>query len=357
MIINIKSKDRVLKAINFEEPDRVPICIEYMPEILAELSKHYNLTGEDLLIHLGNDCIFDSLSMAAKQVFDLDVKEGQEYETIFKTRLKKIANNCQFIYHPLSDIKNVRELNNNFKMPEPYNEDDLKRIKNKINKYGKDYAIIGDITVTVFEGSWHLRGFSNLMMDMLENQQLAMAIMDMVMNYHLEAGKKYVEYGADIIYMGDDFGGQQGPLISLDMYRKFFKPRHAKMIEEFRKINPDIIIAFHCCGSVMFIIEDLIEIGVNILNPLQPRVKNMDFDFLKEKFGEKICFWGGIDEQKILPFGTTKEVREEVRKRILQLGKKGGYILAPAHSLQSDTPLRNVLAMLDEAITFGKYPL
>ncbi|MBC7334346.1 MAG: hypothetical protein H5T85_07850 [Actinobacteria bacterium] len=328
-----------------------------MPEILERLSRYYDSTGQELLIKLHNDCVMDSLSMAAKQVFDLNVKDGQEYETIFKTRLKKIGYNCQFTYHPLSEIKNARELARNYRMPDPFQPGDLERIKEKIKKYRNEYLIIGDITVTVFEGSWHLRGFSNFMVDLIENQDLANAIMDMVMEYHLEAGKKYVEYGVDMIYMGDDFGGQSGPLISLDMYRRFFKPRHAKIIEELKKINPDIIIAFHSCGSARFIIEDLIEIGVNILNPLQPRAKYMDPYELKSTFGDRLCFWGGIDEQQILPFGSPEDVRREVREKISIFGKGGGYILAPAHALQSDTPLDNVLAMLDEAINFGKYPL
>ena len=152
----------------------------------------------------------------------------------------------------------------------------------------------------------------------------------------------------DIIGFGDDFASQHDLMISPDMWRSFCKKPLARLFGLGKKFNTYVF--FHACGSVRKIIPDLIEIGLDILFPIQPLAKGMNHRELKTEFGDRLAFWGGIDVQKILPFGTPKDVRQYVRERIETLGSGGGYILSSSHHLLKHVPLENILAMYDEAV-------
>jgi uroporphyrinogen-III decarboxylase len=148
-----------------------------------------------------------------------------------------------------------------------------------------------------------------------------------------------------MIWIGDDVGGQQGMVISPDHWRRYLKPRLAELIASLKALNRDIRIAYHSDGNIYPIIPELIEIGLDVLNPVQPAC--MDPARLKREFGERLCFWGSIDEQKTLPFGSPANVREEVLTRLTTLGREGGLIIGPTHHVQLDTPLENFWAMVD----------
>jgi len=152
----------------------------------------------------------------------------------------------------------------------------------------------------------------------------------------------------DMIWLGDDVGHQQGMLMSPRHWRRFLKPRMAHIIERLKAINPDVKVAYHTDGCVYAIIPELIEIGLDVLNPIQPAA--MDPVRLKGEFGKSLSFWGSMDEQYTLPFGTAEEVRREVLDRVATLGAGGGLILAPTHHVQLDTPLENFWAMV-QAVT------
>jgi len=186
-----------------------------------------------------------------------------------------------------------------------------------------------------------------MLMDMAMGEEYIFALFDKVMHINTEIGKKLIEMGADIIWAGDDFGTQRGMMISPDMWREHFKPRIKWMFEEFRKVNPDIKIAWHTCGSVIPIIDDFAEIGLDILNPIQPLAEGMEPQFLKDTYGDKLNFFGGIDIQNLMPHGTPEEVKKEVKRRIGILGKGGGYLVAPAHNVQNDTPVENIDAFFE----------
>ena len=156
--------------------------------------------------------------------------------------------------------------------------------------------------------------------------------------------------GVDILWCGDDFGGQQGMLLDPDTWRRIFKPRIRFMFEAFRKASPGIKLAWHSCGSIGPIIPDFIELGLDILNPIQPLARGMDPVCLKENFGRDLVFFGGIDVQELLPHGSPAKIRDEVKRRIEILGKDGGYIVAPAHNIQPDTPVENVSALFEAVI-------
>jgi uroporphyrinogen-III decarboxylase len=159
--------------------------------------------------------------------------------------------------------------------------------------------------------------------------------------------------GVDMIWIGDDVGAQNAMLISPKMWRKFFKPRMANFIAELKAINPSVKVAYHSDGFIYPIIPDLIEIGLDVLNPIQPA--SMDPVRLKQDYGDKLCFWGSIDEQHTLPFCPAAEVQAEVHNRLETLGKNGGLILGPTHHVQLDTPIENFWAMVN-TITQTPYP-
>jgi uroporphyrinogen decarboxylase len=164
-----------------------------------------------------------------------------------------------------------------------------------------------------------------------------------------------VKAGVDAIWLGEDLGSQSSTLISPEIWRNIFKPRHKRMIDKLKKENPDIIIIMHSDGAVAPLIDDFIEMGVDVYNPVQPNVPGSDPEGLKDKFGDSICFFGGIDQQELLPGGNIEKIREEIGYRIKTLGKDAGYLLAPAHILQSDVSTETVKEMIKAVNEIGNY--
>ena len=198
---------------------------------------------------------------------------------------------------------------------------------------------------TVWETAWALRGLERMMMDLVERPELVGRILDIPYSYHLAAARKLVEMGVDMVWLGDDVGSQQGMMLSPTMWRAILKPRLGGFVRTLKEINSEVKVAYHSCGDITAIVGDLVEIGVDVLNPVQPACLNLEH--LKDAYGDKLCFWGSIDEQQTLPFGTPEDVRREVEARIRVLGRHGGLILGPTHHVQLDTPMENFWAMVD----------
>jgi len=191
-------------------------------------------------------------------------------------------------------------------------------------------------------------------MDLQRNPEYACRMMDIITDHFfciIKNALKVVGDNVDIVLAGDDMGTQQSTLFSPEVYRRLIKPRH-KLLFDVIKTKPDLKMALHSCGSISSLLEDLIEMGVDAINPVQINAANMEPERLKEEFGDRLTFWGGIDTQKVLPFGSPDEVRREVRRIIDILGRNGGYVLNSVHNIQSDVPPENVVAMFDEACSY-----
>jgi uroporphyrinogen-III decarboxylase len=182
------------------------------------------------------------------------------------------------------------------------------------------------------------------MMDFYMNPGLANRLVEITYSYHSEVARNMAKRGVDMIWLGDDMGGQDGLLIPPEIWREFLKPRMAD-IKEIKKIDSQIKIAYHTDGNNYDIIPELIEIGLDVLNPVQPEC--MDPALLKSRYGNELCFFGGIAVQSTLPLGTPDQVKNEVKERKITLGKNGGWICAPTHHVQLDTPMQNFVALLD----------
>ncbi|GAF88402.1 unnamed protein product, partial [marine sediment metagenome] len=234
---------------------------------------------------------------------------------------------------------------NTYIVPDPNRQELYREAQKLIDNYKIDYFIVGVTVTTIFETAWALRGMEKLLMDFIINPGLAEEILNLPYHYHLTAAKKLTEMGVDMIWIGDDVGTQKAMMFSPQIWRNFFKPKMANFISEIKKINPALKVAYHSDGVIYPIVPDLIEIGVDVLNPIQPAA--MEPYKLKKEYGDKLCFWGTLDEQYTLPFGSPGEVRKEVLSRINLVGKQGGLIIGPTHNIQLDTPMNNFWVMVD----------
>ncbi|MBC8386493.1 MAG: hypothetical protein H8E13_00365 [Actinobacteria bacterium] len=361
----MNSKERVLTALEHKEPDIVPKLSSFTPEFANKLRKHFKMdknlfnphggTEHSLEIKISNDILLTAQGWANSYYQSLDESYTDEWNIKWKLAEYKTAYGngiyTEISSHPLAEDEAI----NSYITPDPTIEDRYKPSKELIKTYGNDFAIMGVIVCTIFEAAWALRGLDSLMMDFITNEDLANRILDIPFNYHLYAGKKLVSMGVDIIWTGDDMGGQNKMLISPELWRKYFKPRMAKLYSELKLINPNLKIAYHSDGNIYPIIDELVEIGLDILNPVQP--KCMDPHCLKKRYGKNLSLWGTIDIQETLPFGTPAQIENEVKDRIKNIGPGGGFIISPTHHVQIDTSIGNFFTFWNAVEKYGKYPI
>jgi len=260
----------------------------------------------------------------------------------------------EIVERPLADLDNW----SSFEFPDPDEQPSIQQqyaeYEDGIARFGKTHAIVGGVTTTVFEGAQMLRGITELMMDLYENEGFVNELMDELVQYHYKIGKRLIELGVDILYIGDDVGAQRRMLIKPEHFRKFLKPRYDYLFSEWRKIRSDIIFAYHTDGHVEPIVPDLVDIGLDVLNPIQPTT--MDDRRLKREFGDKLSFWGGINVQSTIPFGSAVDVVNEVRDRMQVYGENGGFIISCSHNVQPNPrSLDNTLIYYWASRHYGQY--
>jgi uroporphyrinogen decarboxylase len=211
--------------------------------------------------------------------------------------------------------------------------------------------VVLNVPSAFVHASQYLRGFEDWFVDLAADTRLACALFDAVLDINLgvcRAILREVGRDVDVVVASDDLGLQGGLMISPDTYRSLLKPRHERYFRQIHEMSSARLF-FHSCGSVVDIIDDLVDIGVEVLNPVQVSAAGMDPAQLKKRFGARLSFWGAVDTQRVLPFGTADEVRAEVERRVEVLGRDGGYVLAAVHNIQPDVPVDNVLAMYSHA--------
>ncbi len=204
----------------------------------------------------------------------------------------------------------------------------------------------------IFETSWYMRGFERIFMDLALRPEMAHTIFERVCAFYVEHFTKLLAASAgeiDLVFTADDIGGQNGLLMSLDMWSEHIKPYHERLNRAIHEFGARVI--YHSDGAVMEAVPGLIEMGVDVLQALQFDAAGMDPVTLKREYGDRLCFEGGVSVQKTLPFGTAEDVRREVVERIEVLGRGGGYILGPSHAIQAGTPPENIVALFDTAAT------
>lgn len=248
------------------------------------------------------------------------------------------------MFHPLENFETIEEFEN-YPYPDPERDFNWAPLQAKINNLkNRDLVVIAALGATIFELAWVLRGMEQLMTDMILNPELACYQLDRIMYNRCEFAKKYALYGVDIIQLGDDVSTQLDMMMSPELWRKFLKPRLKHIIQTVKEINPDLLIEYHGDGNLQKIIPDLIEVGVDILNPVQPEC--MDPVEIKKLYGDKLSFRGTIGTQTTMPFGSPEEVEEVCWRMICEVGRGGGLVLAPSHVLEPEVSWDNIEAMI-----------
>lgn len=351
-------------ALNHEQPDRCPMQISFTPEFARRLRENLGMTGQDphnphgggnpydLEIALEEDLLLTSVGWANSYYMGEDYTDEWGVAWQAKPYATPFGDGCytEIVAHPLA----ADEALDAYQPPDPQRPELYQAAARVLQTHQAEYWIVGVTVTTIFETAWALRGLERMLTDFAVNPELAERILQLPYQYHLAAAQKLAALGVDMIWLGDDVGTQQGMLLSPKMWRKFFKPKMAALIAAVKAINPQVKVAYHSDGNIAAIIPDLIEIGLDVLNPIQPAC--MDPAKLKQAYGKNLCFWGSIDEQYTLPFGAPADVANEVRTRLETIGQNGGLIIGPTHHVQLDTPLENFWAMVN-AIKPGRYVL
>jgi len=352
----MKHRDRVQLALNHEMADRCPMQISFTPEFARWLradmvSRGYPVhplqsgsNSYEIERALDVDMLLTTIGWANcyyQAEEDYTDEWGIGWHPVPYTTPYGIGHYTEMVVHPLAEDQAI----DSYLPPDPNRPELYVESERIIREFKSEYWMVGATVTTIFECAWGLRGYEKLLTDLVLKPDLAEQILDIPYYYHLTAAKKLVEMGVDMIWIGDDVGTQRGMLMSPKHWRTFLKPRMENFIASLKAINPSVKVAYHSDGNIYPIIPDLIEIGLDVLNPIQPAC--MDPSKLKEDFGDRLCFWGSIDEQHTLPYGTPEEVRQEVRRRLSTIGRSGGLIIGPTHHVQLDTPPENFWAMMD----------
>src|ERR1019366_2029443 len=212
-----------------------------------------------------------------------------------------------------------------------------------------DYCLMAE-NGNIFETSWYMRGFERMFVDLVVNPDLSHAILQRVCDFFIGHFSRILAAARgriDLVFTADDIGGQEGLLMSLEMWEQRIKPFHTRLNRVIHEFGAKVI--YHTDGGVMKAVPGLIDMGIDVLQALQFDAKGMDPLALKTRFGDRLCFQGGVSVQKTLPFGTVEDVRREAGERIRVLGRDGGYIFGPSHAIQAGTPPENIVAMFDAA--------
>ncbi len=393
---HISPRQRVKTALQHIEPDRVPVDFLATPEIWERLiallkpdvspigrSDYFTPSWEALLRHFEVDCrviSYDQFCQPPESALhpgaEVDwwgalsrstpnrmwrqrTPEGEIYD-IWGHHIHIAENPTgayeEFASWPLSTAESVADLKDH-PWPEPdwWDFSPLPALLDHLDRQ-EAYHIRFRVG-SVFEIAWQLRGMQEFLIDMPLNPAIPKYIMDRLTEVYLENTKRVLDLAGDrldMVYFYDDVATQRSLLISQNMWRELIKPYHERLVEVIKSYSKPVM--YHCDGAVYPLIPELIGMGIDLLNPIQPDATNMEAARIKSEFGDRLSFHGGIDIIKTLPRGTVDEVRSEVRDRVRVLGKDGGYIMASSHHIQSDTPLENVLAMYEVDLRYRSDP-
>lgn len=336
------SKERVYHAIKKAPVDKMPKYFWIGAGAAKNLSRALNIDVTEVDAYVGNDIMQPWLSINKQMT--LECGEGEEFVDEWGITWKRDGYYNTPVKHPLANMS-ASEIAA-YQLPDPYDPERYADLKYMLATYGKEYFIGADVSGSIFEPSYSLRGMDNLFVDMAMEAEEADILLDKVCEFTTCISIEAVRLGVDWIWMGDDWGSQKSMLMSPEMWRQYFKPRLKRIIDAIHQENPEMIIAYHSCGSISPIIGDLVEIGVNVLNPLQESAADMNHQRIKDEYGDKLTFMCGLDTQTFLVNATPEEVCTEMEKEICKMGKNGGYIAAVSHTIQHDVPAANIIAML-----------
>lgn len=373
------SRERFLAALNHREPDRVPIDTGQdlhngIHEVAyRNLLKYLDLNDEivqyDPMQHLVKvrEDILERFHVDTRYIF-CNAPSGYEFKReldgSWKDEWGIIRKPCGYydesIGHPLEGIDSAKL--DRFRLPAPRDRARFAGLRDRAQQLhaGTDYALIAGNPGTLFFLSSELVGFQEYMEKILSETALIEKLVDMLLEYWIEFFDAYLEEigeYVEMIWLGDDWGMQHGPIMNPELFRRIFKVRYRTLISSIKEKH-DVKVALHSCGSVVWALEDLIEAGFDVLHPLQGDAEeNLDAREIKARYGDRLTFYSNLRNQSVIPHGTQEEVKADVRSKIEALAPGGGYIVSGGHNIQPDVPPENILALFDTAFEYGRYPI
>jgi uroporphyrinogen decarboxylase len=353
MIQSMSPRERVLTTLRRGRPDCVPKDLDFTEPKYEEFVRR---AGQGV-------SVADYFRLEPRGVGIASTRQKHDFSAYF-TDVEHLDNvdewgvgyiSAHFYHfwrhvHPLRNAQSPREIAA-YPWPDVLAPYRWAKVPEQVRAWqDQGYPVCAGPPSQLYEQAWYLRGQEQLLLDFFDNPDLAVGLLDTINHVLIEGSRLLAQAGVDVLRLGDDVGSQKGMIMSPDTWRQWLKPRLAFVISTAKRIKPDMLVFFHTDGNVEPIIPDLIEAGVDILNPVQPEC--MDPVKIKRQYGDRLSFWGTIGTQSTMPFGTAEEVRRVVKERIETVGPEG-LLLAPTHVLEPEVPWENVVAFVDAVEEYG----
>ncbi len=351
------SRDRVLAAFHRKpgRPDRPPLQFDLCRSLTEAFGKKlgiaptyalsyyedltYRISANAIRTAMGSDCVV--VGGTVRSGFVPEPVGGTVTRNEFGMHMQPTALYVEVVKCPLEDAQSAADIER-YPFPNPRAPGRFDHARRDVDRFGRDYFVIGDVELSLFELAWHLAGMEKYLIGIAMDEEWAAALDQRVEEWTTGLALSLVDAGVDALWFGEDLGSQTSTLISPDQWRARYKPRHRRIIQAVKKARPDVIVIMHSDGAVAPLIDDFIEMGIEVYNPVQPNVPGSDPAELARRYGGRICFFGGIDQQVLLPRGDRAAISADVRHRASVLGADGGYLIAPAHILQADVSVETV---------------
>jgi uroporphyrinogen decarboxylase len=329
--MNMQKRDVIRLVLEGKRPPYVPWSMGFTKEAREKLEAHFGCDDvevplENHLLKLGSDIGFFE-ALGNDRVRDV-------FGVVWDRSIDKDIGNVEGFVVPEPTLSG-------YQFPDPLDPRFFSDIPDRIERFGDRFRVF-QIGFSLYERAWTLRGMENLMLDFIDHPQFVHELLSAIADYNIAQVREALKYEIDAVYFGDDWGQQHGLQMGPRTWKEFIYPQLRRMYNVVCRANKFVMI--HSCGDVDELFDDLISAGLNCFNPFQPEV--MDVASLLQQYRGQLAFHGGLSTQRTLPFGTVEDVQAETR-RLLELGADGGYIFAPAHDVEGDVPLENMLAAID----------
>lgn len=370
---NYSPRADLLRLYRRQGYERAPVGLHFCPSLVEEFNRRHPEAQGDYLRYFEASyrIIYDpGFAWNFDEVWRIPGRDHIDWHKFYPQGFKHAvrfdgwgvahehnpnSHHMTLMHHPLAGAATVADLE---AYPWPDFEGmDFSYLKPKVDEiHAQDLAVFVWAECTIWETAWYLRRIEPLMLDMSLEDDKAAYLLDKITDLAAFRARQFAAAGADILGLGDDIGMQSTIMMSANMYRTWLKPRLAKVIAAAKEVKPDILISYHSCGFILPLIGDLIDAGVDILNPVQPEC--MDFAEVHAKFGDRLSFNGTIGTQKLMPFGTPEQIRAEVRRNLELAGPQGGLFCCPTHMLEPEVPWENIEAYVEAVRQFqpGRAP-
>jgi uroporphyrinogen decarboxylase len=339
----VTPKQRVLNAIWRRGRGDYPIQLDVTDRALQQLGARWGFepSPESRLTVLRHHLVFAN---PGSHPTGAGAETGDTYADAWNVQWAADQEGVWVRDHPAALYEDLRS----YRAPDVPSRMDWPSVADAVRRYSREFCVVGYQNALLFERAWSLRGFERLLLDMADDLVGVEALFDAITDAQVQVARRFVACGIDVVRTGDDWGGQQGMLFAPELWRRVIRPRLQAVWQVYQSHNIPII--HHSCGDIRPILDDLVELGLDVLNPVQPEA--MPLEEIARRYAAHMSFYGGISEQRVLSSGTPADIKAEVQRCVELLGKHGGYIIAPSQAVLSDVPAENVRAVLDAMLVY-----